>query len=62
MLSICLFFEKSELKYAYKLHAYKKECTSGINFFSKVSSHKRSLISASAYAACEIKSLLQEQI
>ena len=27
MLSICLFFETSELKYAYKLYAYKKECT-----------------------------------
>ena len=24
MLSICLFFETSELKYAYKLDAYKK--------------------------------------
>ena len=25
MLSICLFFKTSELKYAYKLHAYKKK-------------------------------------
>ena len=25
MLSICLFFETSELKYAYKLYAYKKQ-------------------------------------
>ena len=26
MLSICLFFLTSELKYAYKLYAYKKKC------------------------------------
>ena len=26
MLSTCLFSTTSELKYPYKLHAYKKEC------------------------------------
>ena len=29
MISLCLFFQTSELKYAYKIYAYKrkKECT-----------------------------------
>ena len=62
MLSICLVFKHLSLNMLISFMLIKKECTSGINFFSKVSSHKRSLISASAYAACEIKSLLQEQI